>query len=230
MAGKKRTYDPEKHCGGLLRDGISQCPNFKGFRTSHPGVGRCKYHGGSKKGGDKRLKHGLASKTLGKGIYDDVGGTLGKSLAKIRKLGVDVLDLTPEAEAMRAINLDIWSRWVDVQGSVESIAASDDPAALAAAVARIKVAMKDRPTTQLNPEMLTGLMERFGRMAEKIHKIRSTGTITLQQFVDAMQTYEKFLGMVLLKHLKDDHETLKAVLADIEQIDIPQADVWSRAH
>lgn len=34
-------------CGGIKRDGVSKCNLPAGYATKHPGIGRCKYHGGS---------------------------------------------------------------------------------------------------------------------------------------------------------------------------------------
>jgi hypothetical protein len=47
--GEKVEYDPEKHCGAKTRNG-GFCLFPKGFRTSHPGEGRCYRHGGNNVG------------------------------------------------------------------------------------------------------------------------------------------------------------------------------------
>jgi hypothetical protein len=43
------TYDPDKHCGGQKARAPKGdlCTRPKGWGTNHPGVGRCKRHGGS---------------------------------------------------------------------------------------------------------------------------------------------------------------------------------------
>lgn len=230
MAGKPtgpRIFNGDTMCGTIKRNG-KPCRRPKGHSTQHPGRGKCKWHGGLKKTGDKRLKHGLNSKALTDQLYGNFGGTLGQSIETVRKLNLDILDAEPEVKLVRGIIHDIATRHAQVQAANETIANSEDPSVLAGAVTQIKAAMKDRPTEQMNPDVITRLAERYVGMIDKVHKIRSTGTITLYQFVDAMQTHEKYLGMILLKHLKDDNETLKAILSDIADIDIPQAEVWLR--
>ncbi len=52
-------------CGSPRKKGRPPCTRPAGWGTSHPGKGRCKLHGGLKKDGtDKRVKHGLYSKSL----------------------------------------------------------------------------------------------------------------------------------------------------------------------
>lgn len=43
--GEKIEYNPEIHCGATKKNG-EPCTNIKGFGTTHPHEGRCKYHGG----------------------------------------------------------------------------------------------------------------------------------------------------------------------------------------
>lgn len=47
-------------CGAKRRAG-GTCQYPAGYRTAHPGQGRCWRHGGIQKGGDQRLKHGRYS-------------------------------------------------------------------------------------------------------------------------------------------------------------------------
>lgn len=50
---------PGYYCAAKTRDG-TPCRNRAGFKTIHPGEGRCRYHGGLVEG-DGRLKHGMHS-------------------------------------------------------------------------------------------------------------------------------------------------------------------------
>jgi hypothetical protein len=51
-------------CGAHGRRRDRPCQQVAGARTAHPGVGRCWLHGGVQRGKDRRLKHGLHSKTM----------------------------------------------------------------------------------------------------------------------------------------------------------------------
>jgi hypothetical protein len=227
MSKTPQTFDPVRHCGAWNKAHTKRCCMPSGAKTIHSGTGKCWLHGGMK-AGDKRLKHGKTSAIFKSGLYDNMSGPMGDAIKRVRESGYDIMDARPEAEACRAVINDVAHRHADIQSALDIIAKSNDPVVIAGAVGQIKEAMKNRPPQQMNPEVLTSLMERFTRILQAIHKIQSTATITLDQFVDAVHTYEKFVGMILLKHLKDDSETLKAIVDDIQGIDIPQADIWAR--
>lgn len=61
---KRAPHGPGPRCESPRKKGRGLCPKPAGWGTSHPGKGRCKFHGGVKKRGDKRVKHGLYSKPL----------------------------------------------------------------------------------------------------------------------------------------------------------------------
>lgn len=48
----QREFDPLKHCGAKAKQskGVEYCRHYKGFRTNHPGTGRCWLHGGRSEG------------------------------------------------------------------------------------------------------------------------------------------------------------------------------------
>jgi len=53
---KRLRYDENKICGARLRNKPGRiCRHIKGFKTDHPGVGRCFLHGGLTKAGKERL-------------------------------------------------------------------------------------------------------------------------------------------------------------------------------
>lgn len=68
-----RQFDPEKHCGAKTSNG-SPCLNSSGFRTDHPGSGRCHLHGGCSTGprspegkgrsAQNARRHGLYARVL----------------------------------------------------------------------------------------------------------------------------------------------------------------------
>jgi hypothetical protein len=48
----RRVFDPGKHCGARNRQG-EPCTQLLGAFTGHPGVGRCKFHGGRSPGAER---------------------------------------------------------------------------------------------------------------------------------------------------------------------------------
>ena len=45
-------FDPKRHCGAKTRAG-TKCKFVRGYKTDHPGRGRCKFHGGNTPNGRK---------------------------------------------------------------------------------------------------------------------------------------------------------------------------------
>ena len=45
-------FDPKRHCGAKTRAG-TKCKFVRGYKTNHPGRGRCKLHGGNTPNGRK---------------------------------------------------------------------------------------------------------------------------------------------------------------------------------
>src|SRR5690554_3423726 len=84
-------------CGAKTRAGTT-CKKPAGWGTDHPGVGKCKLHGGAS---TKNIKHGYYSKYLNSGLAD-----------KIDELAIDkdLLDLRRTIAMHKALILDILGR------------------------------------------------------------------------------------------------------------------------
>src|SRR5260221_8866784 len=62
-----------RHCHGRRRSGerlteagaVKVCHNPAGWKTTHPGFGRCKFHGGSAPSGIKAAERSMVAETLG---------------------------------------------------------------------------------------------------------------------------------------------------------------------
>ncbi len=199
---RTRVYDPAKHCGrATTTDGLP-CTNTKGFHTPHPGEGLCKYHGGTAEG---HIKHGLYAKIKSPSLLD--------ALARVREANVDPTDLTPEVEALRAIVLDFIERRDDYvealidfklsfsQGVTMAINAdrTHDPMLMAQACSAIASAVNERPTEVVDISGASAIIDRVGKMSERIHKIKTSQTITLDQIKKLLDN----MGMSLARHVND---------------------------
>ncbi|MEW6223180.1 MAG: hypothetical protein AB1627_00985 [Chloroflexota bacterium] len=59
------TTDPKRQCGAKGKPGRTEhCRQPKGFGTSHPGTGRCKFHGGSSPNGRRHARREAAELAL----------------------------------------------------------------------------------------------------------------------------------------------------------------------
>lgn len=65
---KERVFSPEKHCGATTRDG-TPCMFVKGFKTNHPGSGRCHLHGGKSTGAKTINREQLVKNATITGLY-----------------------------------------------------------------------------------------------------------------------------------------------------------------
>ena len=50
---------PGEYCNGRKRDGSGYCRHEAGWGTDHPGMGRCKFHGGASPSGEKAVLDNL---------------------------------------------------------------------------------------------------------------------------------------------------------------------------
>ncbi len=201
---RTRQYDPDKHCGrATTTDGLP-CTNTKGFLTPHPGAGLCKYHGGTSP--SAIAKHSLYERVQSPGLLD--------ALARVREANVDSTDLTPEVQALRAIVIDFIERrdeYVEAlldfrlsfsQAVTTALNAdrTHDPMLMASACAQIASSMNLRPTEVVDVADASTIIDRVGKMAERIHKMKTSQTITLDQIKKLLDN----MGMSLARHVKDE--------------------------
>lgn len=197
---RTRVYNHEIHCGKETTiDGLP-CTNGKGHGTQHVGKGACKYHGGSASDGYKI-----------RGLYTGVESpSLANALERVRLSGTDPLDLAPEVEALRAIVIDFIERrdeYVESliafkqsfnAGITTALGSSNELSALKA-VQEIKEAINMRPIETIDISAASTIIDRVGRMAERIHKMRTTNTITMDQIKKLLDN----MGMSLARHVQD---------------------------
>lgn len=211
----KRKFDSMKHCGANRRSG-GLCVHGKGFGTDHSGSGRCKYHGGGGKGkpSGRPPTHGRYSKITRPRI---------KELIEQFSEDPDPMNLEPEVILLRALTQDFVERYdgfidgllswnASFSSGIQSLVTTRDPAALLRAREQIRASMNQRPTQVLDVSAASVLVDRLGKMVERIHKIKTEGAIT----IEAMSKVMERLGLVVAKHV--DSET--AAKIDREWLEI----------
>lgn len=93
--------EPNYFCRAWNGKRAKYCRARAGRKTSHSGIGRCSFHGGLKRGGDKRVTHGALSK---------VKPTTLEQLIAVERERADPLDLSGELATLRALVADLRSR------------------------------------------------------------------------------------------------------------------------
>lgn len=92
-------FDADKHCGGRTTSG-APCRRPKGWDTPHPGIGRCKLHGGSTRNHIKHAEKERRKGEIGKLIEEisrdsdsDQVGTISEAVTVARRMmrATDVL-------------------------------------------------------------------------------------------------------------------------------------------
>jgi hypothetical protein len=212
---KKQIFNVNRHCGANAKQSGKPCLQPKGQRTSHPGEGRCWMHGGLKKWGDRRVKHGLNRKKDLFGPY--LTGALEDAVDHVKNF--DLMDLTPHLELLNGLLADFIrrqqstseesDRFINQYGSaINTIVSSSKPDEIDAAVAKLKESA-NVPRGGIDIDSAAVLVERISRVVEKVHRIEQTSAVT----VEAVNMLLERMAMVVFKHVKDD-EVLEAVKRD----------------
>lgn len=145
-------------CGARLKSKAgASCSKSAGWRTDHPGQGKCYLHGGA-----TPIKHGRYSSVQRVDFRERI--------AKF-EADPDPLNLAPEVALLRAFVEDFIDRWEAIYGP---------GGALLAWHASFQ-ADSDNPKPKQLPDFsaLTGLVDRVGRMVERVHKMKNEGAITM---------------------------------------------------
>lgn len=178
-------------CGAKLRYKNKYCHQAAGWRTPHPGIGRCSRHGGL-----TPIKHGR---------YSLIQHTRVRSLLDtLHEVDRQVLDLEPEANLLRAMVIEYVERYEEINTQ------------LAVWYQWKLKEHRDRggkgqppvPPRVLNLEDAKDLIEAVSRVVERIHKIQQSGSISLDTFRRALEQ----MGLIVARHVEDTD-----VLAKIEK-------------
>ena len=190
-------------CGAQLRKRPGRfCQQRAGYKTPHVGEGKCYLHGGLT--------------PIRTGRYSGITHTrLHHLMETLDQQDHNVLDLEPEAKLMRAMVIDYINRYDSFIEELHSWA-----------VATQKARGKGAPPPKL--ELLSlhdarDLVEGVSRIVEKIHKITSSGSLTLETFRRVMEQ----LGITVATHVADP-EILRKIQTDWGAV-IVDAKSFSRA-
>jgi hypothetical protein len=123
--------EPNHFCRGWNAKRKKYCRSRAGFRTQHPGIGRCCKHGGLSPAGDERVRTGSRSK---------VKSTTLEQLIEQEKERVDPLDLTEELATLRALRSDLRTRNPDAADHPSEIALVEAIGRLVERIERIRSA------------------------------------------------------------------------------------------
>lgn len=142
-------------CGSKLK-GVKtrgtdlRCKNLAGFKTDHPGEGRCFSHGGNAK-----MKSG--------GVSPYAKHRLGPKI-KEHAQNPDPLNLLPEVAILRAYAEDWLDRYDEIFGPEGALLAWHE------SFKNPDAKFEAKPTQIIDVSYITNLIDRIGVMADRIHR------------------------------------------------------------
>jgi hypothetical protein len=148
-------FDPARHCGAHARQTGGPCHQWKGFRTAHPGSGRCWLHGGRSPTGEKHAAVEVAERAVAKLGMPVGSGDPFKLLAKAVSHAEGYLEATaqvvrdaaePAADAAPRVGLEVAA---ELYEAAIRTAARTGKAAVDADVADRLAALDERAETLL---------------------------------------------------------------------------------
>lgn len=153
-------------CSSRLRKkpGLT-CRHPAGFRTDHPGVGRCWKHGGL-----TPIKHGRRSAIKRESLAE-----------RIERFAAnpDPLNLYPELAQLRALVVDLLERWDEVYGPEGTLLTWHKSYLSGGGV--------KRPRSLPRFEAVALTIDKVGRMVDVIQKHRADGSISKATFNRVME-------------------------------------------
>lgn len=173
--------EADTHCNARRLGGTAYCKNSAGAGTDHLGVGRCQKH---ERGRKRKLVHGWASKlthTRVKEILDELS-----------TVEMNVMDLIPEANLLRALTVDYINRYDEFVDAL--MAWYEDPD------------NKMRPRRVMDIHDAAQLVESISRVVQRMHQIQSEGAISLETF----RRVTELMGVIVARHVKTP-ATLNAI-------------------
>lgn len=142
-------------CGAKRANREEKCKQPAGWRTEHPGEGRCRFHGGS-----APIKHGRYSTIMHNRVRD--------RMDELARLETNVLDLQPEALLLRALTVEYVNNYDEFIEALLAWYAEPD--------------CKQKPRRVMDISDASHLVEAISRIVERIHKIQNEGAVSLSTF------------------------------------------------
>lgn len=195
MTVHHRKPSSKPKCGGKKHGVDERCTQAAGWGTDHPGSGRCKLHGGA-----TPIQHGR---------YSDIEREGLKEAQERFAADPAPLDLLPELALMRAITEDLVNRWHEIFGPEGALLAWHES---------YLSGRNDAPKPRQLPDFSTigGLIDKVGKMAERIHKQKQSALIS---FATVNRVMEQ-LGVEVVRAVESettDADTRARILAAVEQ-------------
>lgn len=159
-------------CNAILASG-RRCTRPNGQGTTHTGIGPCRLHQTAKKPYDPTRRYR-------ENIED---GTIRARLSKLGKTEEDLLDLMPEVQMVRALVIDYINRYDQM---TEALIAWNEE-------------KKGKPVQIPDITQAASLLESVTRMVERIHRIQTTGAISLDTFRRVLEE----MGITVARHVRD---------------------------
>lgn len=153
----RKSREPHVACGAKLKSGKGLCSKAAGWRTDHPGQGKCYFHGGA-----TPIKSGVYSGIQRPGLRE-----------KIDKFAQheDPYNLEPELALLRAFVEDLIERWDAIYGEDGALLAWHESFNIGEAV--------PKPRQLPDFTAVTTVVDRVGKMVERIQKFKAESTISL---------------------------------------------------
>lgn len=170
-------------CQAHRTDGSGKlCKQPAGWMTSHPGQGRCKWHGGA--ANDAMTIHGRYANIKNRRIHE--------IMEELAEADQSALDLLPEANLLRALVIDYINRYDDFVDALMAWYADPET--------------RQRPKRAMDISDCVNLVEAISRVAYRMHQIQSEGAITL----DTFRRVTELMGVIVATHVKDE-TTLRTI-------------------
>lgn len=189
---------PEPHvtCGARLKGRPGTCTKPAGWRTDHPGQGKCHFHGGA-----TPIKHGRYSSIQRADLRE-----------KIEKFTADPdpLNLAPEVALLRAFVEEFIERWDAIYGPDGALLAWHE-SYLAG-----KEDRERKPRELPDFSSITNLVDKVGRMVERIHKFQHENALGLPVVNRIVEQMGADL-IAALNETKTPADQTDAILAAVER-------------
>jgi len=157
-------------CNALKENG-RRCGLPAGHLTDHRGTGACWIHDDPDRADTIRRYRGIQNRT----VY--------ARLRQMNKVERDVLDLVPDIQLVRSVVIDYIERYEE----------------LAEAVLSWYKTGRMRPSNVPDLGEAIRALEMISRMVERVHRINSTGAIS----IDTFRRITEQLGIIVARHVRD---------------------------